>query len=125
MAASLKLAIKVLSKSMDSTTLSRCDAITTTTTIVAIAIIFASAAATTAAAAAAAAAASAAVAALEHSAASRAPHANPRLFFSDKVEFVSVIRHGDSVKFQMLSNAEVDAAIAEAGFAAAAGGGDA
>ena len=63
MAASLKLAIKVLSKSMDSTTLS-----------------------------------------------------------SDKVEFVSVTRQGDSVKFQMLSNAEVDAAITDAGFAAVAAG---
>ena len=44
---------------------------------------------------------------------------------SDKVEFVSVTRQGDSVKFQMLSNAEVDAAIADAGFAAAAAGADA
>jgi hypothetical protein len=41
------------------------------------------------------------------------------------VEFVAVTRLGDSVKFQMLSNAEVDAAIADAGFAAAVVGGDA
>ena len=41
------------------------------------------------------------------------------------VKFVSITRHSESVKFQMLSNAEVDAAIADAGFAAAAAGADA